>query len=107
MSIYIPGKIIILEKTYTVMFDDKLVLKSDCQGEIRYKEQIIKLQPNHDQDPRHHEQIEASFFHELTHGWLHAICEEELRDKEEFVSRLSTVIYHSLRESGMLQEGNL
>ncbi len=100
--IYLPKEVKIIDKTYSVKFDGTLNIEKDCSGEIRYRTQEIRLQPDIEGDKRHRESIEGSFFHEIVHGILHAISYTNLRDDEDFVNRLSRVLYQTLRDSGML-----
>lgn len=102
MSIKIPEKIRIFAKTYRVEYTNSLTSTTDCSAEIAYREQVIRLQPNCEGIPRHHEMIEISFFHELMHGCLYELNYMKLKDDEEFVNRIANVLYAALRDSGML-----
>ena len=102
--IKIPVSITILGHTYQIVFDKNLGMEKDCAGEIRYRTQVITLQPNVEGDPRHRENIEYSFFHELIHGILYGLGYTQLRDDEEFVIRLAPVLWQTLRDAGMLKE---
>ena len=102
MPIKIPEKIRILARTYDVVFVMNLSTDKDCCGEIAYREQTIRLQPNCESMPRHREMIESSFFHELIHGCLFELNYQDLQKDEGFVDRLANVLYAALRDSGML-----
>lgn len=102
MAIKIPKKVRILARTYDVNFVPNLTTDKNCSGEIAFREQIIRLQPSSESMPRHHEMIEAAFFHELIHGCLYELNYSDLQNDEGFVDRLANVIYAALRDSGML-----
>lgn len=106
MPIYIPDEVKILEKIYTVKFDKSLSVEKDCAAEIRYRTNEIRLMPDLEGDSRHYQSIEASFFHEVLHGILHAMSYFELNDDEAFVCRVSKCLYQTLRDSGMLVKAN-
>lgn len=106
MPIYIPDKVKMFSRTFTVNWMKDLKIKNDCCGEIRYRTQNINMQQHCENDPRHHEVIEQAFFHELVHGWFNELCECALRDNEPFVDRLGSIVYQSLRDSGMLTDAN-
>jgi|WetSurMetagenome_2_1015567.scaffolds.fasta_scaffold355135_1 hypothetical protein len=101
-KIRIPEKIVILDKTYTIKFVDNLQHKTDSYGDIWYQEQEIRLQSEGGDVNRHRQATESCFFHEFVHGILHSISEAGLRENEDFVTRFSSVLYQSLRESKML-----
>ncbi len=100
--IKIPKTINIVGHTFEVSYDKLLGVEKDCAGEIRYRTQKIILQPDVEGDPRHIENVEYSFFHELVHGILWGLSYSELRDNEEFVTRFGRVLYQTLRDAGML-----
>ncbi len=100
----IPKEIKIIGHTYQVSFEKTLGTEKDCAGEIRYRDQKIRLQPDIEGDPRHRENIEYGFFHELVHGILYTLHYQELRDDEAFVGRFARVLYQSLNGAGMLVE---
>jgi hypothetical protein len=102
LAIKIPNKIRIFARTYDVQFINNLSYDKNCSGEIAYREQVIRLQPSSESAPRHHEDIEISFFHELLHGVLYELNYPDLRDDEGFIDRISQVIYAALRDAGML-----
>ena len=104
--IKIPTSINIMGHTYSVSFNPALSVEKDCAGEIRYRTQQIVLQPNVEGEPRHQENVEYGFFHELIHGILYNLNYSQLRDDEDFVTRLGRVLYQTLRDSGMLKEEN-
>ena len=100
--IKIPKTISIMGHTFEIIYDKVLGAEKDCAGEIRYRTQKIFLQPDVEGDPRHQENIEYGFFHELVHGILFGLSYTELRDDEAFVSRFGRVLYQTLRDAGML-----
>jgi hypothetical protein len=102
--IKIPDRINIMGHTYEISYDKTLGSEKDCAGEIRYRTQKIVLQPDVEGDPRHCENIEYSFFHELVHGILFNLNYPELRDDEAFVARFGRVLYQTLRDAEMLRE---
>lgn len=92
----IPSCVKLFGTVIIVEFDEKLVTDHDCVGISMYREARIKIQPDTPAYPRTQQQIEHTFFHELTHFILDAMVESELRTNEKFVDVFSGLLHQAL-----------
>ena len=67
----------------------------NCAGMTGYQYNELYIQP--DSDSYHPDQLESTFFHELTH-WILRVCgDDDLRNNESFVYRFSEVLYQAFK----------
>lgn len=90
----VPASFQLLGRTISVEFDEGLTFREDCQGEARYREDKIKLQPAG--GVRTQAAVEADFFHELMHWVFHVAEYKKLRSDEGLVNLVGGLLHQSL-----------
>jgi len=92
----IPKRFKIFGKTVEVIYDEQLRLKDDASGTASFRRNVVTLQPSSSHWPLAHESIEQTYFHEVTHIILRAICEPDLCDNEKFVDTFASALHQVL-----------
>lgn len=67
----IPTRFKLLGQTIEVVWNKELTSEQDWSGAAVYRRNRIEIQPSLEGHPRTQEQIEHTFFHELTHWVLY------------------------------------
>ena len=98
----IPEKVKILGQTYNVIWDSDISVNHDSCGFARHSMQEIILAPSCKGDPRHQENIEETFIHEILHGIFVAIGRGDI-NRNDLIDPLSRAIYAVLKDNGWLK----
>lgn len=98
-KINIPSKVKIGGVVYEVnqqKADSTLIVEpcSYCHGEIIYKDSLINLNIETSEDYR-----ENTLVHEIVHGILACIGEDELCSNEKFVNAFGNCLYQVLKDN--------
>ncbi len=95
----IPSKLKIVNKVIKIVWDKELITHDDFYGACEYRYERIKIQPSTKSWPRSEQDIEHTFFHELTHYILDTMNEGELRSNEKFVDVFSGILHQVLKDN--------
>lgn len=93
----IPKSFKIFGQTIKVQMVKTLVSDEEAVGLWLANENKIKLQKSSEKYPIKEENIEQTFYHELTHCILDKIGHNELSSNEEFVERFAQALHQVVK----------
>lgn len=87
----LPEKISILGLVYDVREVEVVDKSNPCYGEINYQDQVIKIDKGLTSERKG-----MVLMHEVLHGVLEAIGQNELNNDENAVQSIASALYHVL-----------
>ena len=87
-----PIKFEILGQEIDIIYRDSLSNERDANGEAHFRDNQIWIQRDVKGCPRKEEQIEETFWHEVTHIILEKLQYQKLSENEEFVGRFGSAL---------------
>lgn len=97
MKFEIPTLLDLAGKTITIKYDSKLIHDDDARGQSKYRDNVIMLQADTDAEPVQKQDIELTFWHELTHWILEQMDEQELKNNEKFIFLFSGLLHQAIK----------
>lgn len=95
----VPKSFEIFGQTITVVFVDNLARERDVDGEAHHRLNEIRIQKNTNGNFRTDEQIDETFWHEVTHVILEKLQYHKLNNDEQFVGRFGSALQQVIKTS--------
>ncbi|MHC4099206.1 MAG: hypothetical protein ACYSU3_24515 [Planctomycetota bacterium] len=89
----IPKSFELFGQTINVVFKNDLTFEDDAIGATRFRRNEIWLQTKESGRPE--VQVEQTFLHELVHWILHELNYDKLRDDEQFVDNVASLLHQA------------
>jgi hypothetical protein len=96
MKFKIPEKLELTGKLFRVVFADNLLV-SDILGRTDFVEREICLHKGTEGRHVPAQEIENTFWHEITHCILNDMGEDELNGNEKFVTMFSNLLHQAIK----------